>query len=448
MNETRLLAGFVSETGYADLPPEVIEAVRIYILDDLASGFAGARTPWASMVASQVQADSKGACSLFGRDWTTSAAGAALLNGVAIGGFETDHPYTAGSCHPSGAVFPAAMAAAELTRIDGREFLTAIALGYEALCRVGAAATRAVEDERGFHGPGTNAPFGGAFGAGRVLGVSTETLVNALGIAGSHGGGLLEFFREGSMTKRLHLGRGAQLGLESVLLAQRGFTGPSTVIEGERGFLNAYSPAPRPDLLLDGLGHRWLLLDVTLKSYPCHISFHAVIDAIHRFRQEHAIDPGRIESVTIRSEARMMESRFTARAPTSLMGAQYSLPWSTALALCEDATDPAIWTEAALENERVNAIAAEICLLEDAPAPPDAVAEIVIVVAGHEYVVNATGWKGAPTDPYTFDDMAEKFRRYASSLLPPKLSDEIVRRVRNLEAEREVASLIRMIRAG
>jgi 2-methylcitrate dehydratase PrpD len=448
MNETRALARFVSETRYADLPHEVIEAVRIYILDDLASGFAGARTPWAEMVASLVQADSKGACSLFGRDWTSSAAGAALLNGVAIGGFETDHPYTAGSCHPSGAVFPAAMAAAELTRIDGREFLTAIALGYEALCRVGAAATRAVEDERGFHGPGTNAPLGGAFGAGRVLGVSTATLVNALGIAGSHGGGLLEFFREGAMTKRLHLGRGAQLGLESVLLAQRGFTGPSSVIEGEHGFLNAYSPAPRPELLLDGLGDRWLLLDVTLKSYPCHISFHAVIDAIHRFRQEHAVEPAGIESVTIRSAARMIESRFAARAPTTLMGAQYSLPWSTALALCEDATDPTSWTEAALANERVNRMAAAMRLLEEAPAAPEAVAEIRIVVAGREHVVNATGWKGAPSDPYTFEDMAQKFRRYASNLLTPARSDEIVQCVRNLEAEPEVAQLIRMIRGG
>src|SRR5690606_1705517 len=148
--------------------------------------------------------------------------------------------------------------------------LAAVALGYEALCRVGAAATRAVEDERGFHGPGTNAPFGGAFGAGRALGLSADQMLHAAGIAASHGAGILEFAREGAMTKRLHIGRGSQLGLESALLAQHGFTGPTTGIEGDHGFLRVYSPSPQPERLLEDLGERWLLFDMSLKSYPCH----------------------------------------------------------------------------------------------------------------------------------------------------------------------------------
>ena len=96
-----------------------------------------------------------------------------------------------------------------------------MALGYEAVCRVGLAATRAVEDVAGFHGPGTNAPFGGAVGAGKALGLGTEMLGNALGIAGSHAGGLMEFAKEGAMTKRLHVGRGAQMGLRALCLQAR-----------------------------------------------------------------------------------------------------------------------------------------------------------------------------------------------------------------------------------
>ena len=188
-----------------------------------------------------------------------------------VGGFEVDHPFSQGNCHPSVAVFPALLAIAEQEHIDGRTFLTAMALGYEALCRIGVGATRAVEDERGFHGPGTNAAFVAAAAVGKALGFSAERLANALGIAGSHGGGLLEFFREGAMTKRMHIGRGSQMGLESALLAARGFTGPSTVLEGEHGFFHAYSPAPRPELLLKDLGERWLLHDITIKAYPCHV---------------------------------------------------------------------------------------------------------------------------------------------------------------------------------
>ena len=237
MNETTLLAEFVEETGYRDLPSHVVEATRVFVLDNLASGFVGSVTPWADMVGELArESASQGPCSLFARSWTTSPSYAALVNGTMIGSFETDHAYVQGSCHPSAAVFPAALAIAERDHLDGKSLLMSVALGYEVACRVGMAATRAVEDVAGFHGPGTNAPFGGAAGAGKALGLDVHRLVNALGIAGSHGGGLMEFAQEGAMTKRIHVGRGAQMGLESALLAARGFTGPSTVLEGDRGF--------------------------------------------------------------------------------------------------------------------------------------------------------------------------------------------------------------------
>ena len=178
-----------------------------------------------------------GPCSVFGQPWRTSPSYAALVNGTMIGGFETDHAFGPGSSHPSAGVFPAVLAMAERNHLDGETLLVSVVLGYEVTCRVGRAATRAVEDQAGFHGPGTNAAFGAAAGAGKALGLDAGQLVNALGIAGSHAGGLLEFAKEGAMTKRIHPGRGAQMGLECALLASKGFTGPSTVLEGDQGFL-------------------------------------------------------------------------------------------------------------------------------------------------------------------------------------------------------------------
>jgi len=448
MNETRTLASFVAETPYEALSDDVVELVRICILDNFASGLAGCRGSWAEIVAGMVEEYSTGTCSLFGRRATSSPSGAALYNGVAVGGFETDHAYNPGSCHPGSAVFPAVLAAAEITPLDGRGFLTATALGYEALCRVGAAATRAVEDERGFHGPGTNAPIGAAFGAGRALGFASDTLVNAVGIAGSHGGGLLEFHVDGAMTKRLHVGRGSQLGLESALLAQRGFTGPATVLEGEHGFLRVYSPSPKPELLLDGLGERWLLSDLSLKAFPCHRSFHSVVDAIHRLRATREFSVEAIESVTVVSTGQMMEERFGERAPTTLMGGQYSLPWSAALALCHDPASPASWTEAALADERVNALAAKVRLRRESPAQPGVMAEVELTLRGERHVLEATDWKGAASNPYSFDEMGEKFRRYAGDLLPTDHIEQTIERVGTLESEADVSTLVALIRAS
>jgi 2-methylcitrate dehydratase PrpD len=446
MDETRRLAEWVVNTSYDDLPTEVIEAARIYTLDNLAAGFAGAHQPWTEMVADLAFETGIGACSVFGHSATASAPAAALVNGSAVGGFEVDHPFSPGNCHPSGAVFPAVLAASEIAPLDGRGFLTAMATGYEALCRVGLAATRAVEDERGFHGPGTNAPIGAALATSKALGFDMPTTVNAIGVAASHGSGIVEFFREGAMTKRLHLGRGSQLGLESALLAQRGFTGPSTALEGEHGFLNVYSPAPRLEELLADLGAAYRLFGVTLKAYPCHISFHAVIDALVRFKQTQPIDPQSLTSLAVVGNARMMQERFAARAPTTLMGAQYSMPFSIALTLCRDTSDPAVWTAEALQDPLVTRLAASIELRHEPPSSPDAVADLVLEAAGTRHVVPATTWKGGPNNPCSFDDVAHKFERYARAHLPSSRIEEIIHRTRGLEDEADASRLVRLIR--
>ncbi len=451
VDETRTLARFVADADFGSLPPEVVEATRVYILDDLAAGCAGARTPWADMVADLVHETSTGPCTVFGRPWTTSPAGAALANGVMVGGFEVDHPYTPGNCHPSGAVFPAALAVAERERCDGRAFMTAVAAGYELLCRVGLAATRAVEDERGFHGPGTNAAFGAAASAAKLIGLPKAGILHALGIAGSHGGGLVEFFREGAMTKRLHLGRGAQLGVECALLAARGFTGPSTVLEGSHGFLHAYSPAPRPALLVENLGTHYFMLGMILKAFPCHISFHAVIAGIQDFRRANTLKPDAITRIRIASGTRMMEERFADRRPSTLMGAQYSLPWSAAFALCRDVSDPQTWLELDLDDPTVRRLAGLIELDPDvgpSGKPGEPVAEVSITVGGTTYTFTVTDWKGAPTNPYTFPEMAEKFSRYAAPLLPASTITEIVERVAGLERQPDVGVLARLLAAS
>ena len=449
MNETRLLAEFVQDTAYEDLPSAVVEAVRVYILDNLASGFVGSSTAWADMVAGMARDNHcQGPCSLFARNWTTSASYAALVNGTMIGGFETDHAFVPGSCHPSAAVFPAALAIAERDHMDGRSLLASVALGYEVVCRVGLAATRAVEDAAGFHGPGTNAPFGGAIGAGKALGLDCERLVNALGIAGSHAGGLMEFAREGAMTKRIHVGRGSQMGLESALLSARGFTGPSTVLEGDRGFLRVYSPSPRPELLVESLGQRYILMDIMVKAYACHASFHPVIDGIRRFKEGGQFDSSRLERAKVVATERMVE-RHGQREPTSVLGAQYSLPFSVAVALCRDVADPHVYNQETLMAPEVRELAKEVELAIDDQRfgkPGGPAAEVSLTAGGSTHSFPVAGWKGAPGNPYTYDEMAEKFRRYASPVLPPPTVEDVIQKVRNLEGVGDVAEVARLLR--
>src|SRR5262249_46798173 len=147
-----------------------------------------------------------------------------------------------------------------------------------------------LETVRGFHNPGTQGPFGAAAAVGKLLGLDAERLTSALGIAGSSAAGLIEFAWSGGDTKRIHLGRASQLGLESALLAREGVAGPATVIEGRFGYFNAFSTSREMKGLLDGLGTEWAIEPPSLKSYAAHVTTQAVVAAIEEFKREHPID--------------------------------------------------------------------------------------------------------------------------------------------------------------
>ncbi len=146
----------------------------------------------------------------------------------------------------------------------------------------------------------------------------------------------------------------------------------------------------------------------------------------------------------------MMEERFVDRRPTTLMGAQYSLAWSAALALCHDVSDPETWLALDLDDPAVRRLAELIELQSDVEVsgkPGEPVAEVSVTVEGRTHTFTVTDWKGAPTNPYTFPEIAEKFRRYAAPLLPPSTIAEIVERVADLERQPDVGVLARLMAA-
>lgn len=451
MNETRSLVQFALRTRFEDLPSDVVQRAKVFVLDNYACGIVGASQPGAKMVEEMLrEGGGREECTIFGRKWRANLSGAALLNGVMIGGFETDHGCAPASGHPSGTIFPAAMAIAEREHKDGKAFITASVLGYETLCRIGIAATRAVEDERGFHGPGTNGQFGAAVAAGKLLGFDEATLLNAMGIAGTHSAGLMEFVWEGAMTKRIHLGRGAQMGLESALLARKGFTGPSTVLEGKFGFFNVFSPSPRPELLLKDIGKVWLGSRLQIKPYACHGTHQSVIQGLDRHKAKHPIDPKDIRRVIVAAPHFMIHKHADA-APRSVMGAQYSMVFGVAIALTRDIANPYVYSDATVQDPAVRAIAARVETVIDPrfteSTEDNPYAEVTIETTNGRHVVPIKGFKGLPSDPFDFDDACAKLRMYAAPVMPVAQIERIIAMVRNLEQMPDVAELAQLMGA-
>ena len=215
-NETVRLAEYAAGLRYEDLPPDVVQRAKDCITDTVAVIVLGNGLPWSRIVAAYAQRVGAGGRSrILGADGPTlHAPAAALANGTLAHAFESDNLTKPGAgVHPGATLLPPGLAVAQERGSSGRALITAVVAGFEVMYRIGYA-TKHSNERRGFHAPGTTGPFGAAVAAGVLLGLDAPRMTNALGIAGSLAGGLMEFARSGTgaMVKRLHLGARAKAG--------------------------------------------------------------------------------------------------------------------------------------------------------------------------------------------------------------------------------------------
>src|SRR6476646_4469736 len=190
--------------------------------------------------------DEEGPCTAIGHARPMSAAGAAFVNGTAAHGEDFDDTFEGGPVHAGAVIVPAVLAACERHNPDGRMALIGIAVGTEVLCRLSLVVPKAVH-EAGFHPTAVFGAMGATAGVGAALGLNAKQIVDALGIAGSMAGGIIEYLAEGAWTKRLHAGWAAQSGIRAALLARQGFVGPRTVFEGVHGLFQGFAHTANGD---------------------------------------------------------------------------------------------------------------------------------------------------------------------------------------------------------
>ncbi|MBO0737330.1 MAG: MmgE/PrpD family protein [Alphaproteobacteria bacterium] len=363
--ETVRLAEYAAALRYQDLPSEVVRRAKDCIIDTVAAIICGAALPWSRIVINYARRTGPGGQSnILGVGGTAvQAPSAALANGALAHAFELDSLTRPGAgAHPGATVLPPALAVAQERGADGRALIAAWVAGNEVMIRVGRA-TGHTNEARGFHAPGTTGPFGGAVAAAHVLQLDRAAMTNALGIAGSLCGGLLEFARgDGGMVKRLHLGRASEAGVLAASLAAEGFAGPRTVLEGEFGFLKVFCTKWDEAELTRGLGEEFVASTTVLKRYPCHASAHAAVKAVRDLQAEHAFGGEEIEAITITGNERMLE-RHNILEPADAMLAQYSIPFCVALALYREARDPQSFGETALVDPQIRALCRRVRLV-------------------------------------------------------------------------------------
>jgi len=441
------LAAFATELNYSAIPSEAVQRAKDCLLDSLAAGLYGRSKPWSRIVAEFVLGlGGKGSSSVLGERQRVPAPYAAMANGTMIHGFEMDSVRQPGAgVHPGATIVPALIAVGEERHASGREILTAFVAGCEVLFRIGLALGHGVE-KRGFHAPGLTGTFGAAVAAGKILGLGAEQMTRALGIAGSFSSGLLEFSRSqgGGMVKRLHMGRAAEGGVLAAMLASSGFTGPESVLEGKFGFCSAYSDHPDLNKLTAGLGSDFETLNICIKRYPCHIYAQAPIEALMALRREHRFDPSEVDNIIVGGEEKI-KSHHSIYEPKDIMAAQYSIPYSVALALFFNLEDPKNLSEENLSNGKILELTKKVEVRVDGEIDrmhESRAARIVVRLKnGIELKREVLHFKGTPQNPLEPKELQSKFATLAAATLAPEQGAAIIEKISRLEELADTATL-------
>jgi aconitate decarboxylase len=437
---TRELARFAATARFEQIPAEVIERIKLSLIDGLGVCLQGSTLPWTRIVHDVIAEEGgKPVASVWGRGQRTSLTNAVLVNSTAGHAFEMDDIHKEAIVHPNSLAVPVAMALAEADpTIRGRDIALALSVGYEVGLRIGNAATMSLF-LNGFHPQGTSGAFVAAVTAGKLLGLDSGQMQNALGIAGSMAAGLMAA-QEGAMVKRLHAGRAAQGGLLAALLARRGFTGTSDVVEaGYGGFLSSFARTPNPARLLEGLGSDWEAGKVGFKMYPHVTSIHAALDALRSILAEEKLTFPEIGEVHVGCGHMTFVHTAWDYRPTGVTAAQMNMYYGlSVMALRKDVT-AADYREAEIANPQIMAFISRIRIEEDAElesrgaAFRHAARLRVRTVDGRTFTREVLHRRGSPENPVKRSDIERKFSSNVDGLLKARVRTSLIELCSSIE---------------
>ena len=360
--------------------------------------------------------DDDGPCTVIGHARTLTASGAALVNGTAAHGEDFDDTFEGGPVHAGAVIVPAVLAACERHHPDGRSALTGIAVGTEVLCRLSLVVPKAVH-KAGFHPTAIFGAMGAAAGVGAALGLSTQQIVDALGIAGSMAGGIIEYLAEGAWTKRMHAGWAAQSGIRAALLARQGFVGPRTVFEGVHGLFHGFAHTTEGDYdaLVGDFGTRWVTDTLAFKPYPCGTMAQPYIDCARRLAAR-GIGPEDVDAILCEvaegTVHRLWEPLADKQRPRNGYAAKFAVPYLLAAGFVHGGVGLSAFTEEAIRDERVLALAAKVKFVidPDNPYPNNYTGHIKATLRDGRVIEERQPYlRGGAQEPLTRQDVIDKF---------------------------------------
>ena len=347
---------------------------------------------------------------------------AAFANGYLAHLQDFDDTHFPTVLHPSAPVWPAILAVGQALNSSGAAVLEAGIIGLEIACRA-AMSVHPWHYDMGWHITGTAGVFGAAAGSARLLGLSENETIQALGLAGTQSAGIRETF--GTAGKPMHAGHAAASGANSALLIKKGFSGPTTIFSGRRGWWTVYSPNGHDsEKLIGRLGEDWELLKNGLKPYANGVVSHPIQDAVIRLREENQLAAEDVISIDLWVNPLVFELMNRPTPMTGLDG-KFSFQHCAAAALIDGAGTDEQFTDQRVLDEKIVNIRKLVTASINTEYDEDQAKATITTKQGRVYTVEVEHATGSPANPLSDIDLEKKYQRLTKILLGSSRSHKL-----------------------
>ena len=382
---------------------------------------------------------------------------AAFANGLSIHAHDYDDTQLVAGAdrvyglltHPTAPVLPSSLAVAECLGKSGADLLLAYHVGVEVGCKVSEAINPRHYQE-GFHSTATCGPISAASAVSNLLGLASETIAVALGIAASQSAGLRENF--GTMTKPFHAGRASESGVVAVEFAADGFTAARGILEAPRGFFQAAGGGYDEASINGKLGNPWTFDNpgISIKPHPTGSLTHPGMTEMLRIIEEHNLTPDQVLEISVGTNQNMPNALIHHK-PTTELEAKFSMEFCFAILLIERRCGLNELTDAVVNRADVQEMIAKVKFgvhpeAEAAGYNKNTTIIDIKLKDGTEISGRVDFGKGTPANPMSYDEVAEKFRECTQfANWPTDKSEAIIETVRNLEKLGNVQELTALL---
>ena len=432
---TRIVRDYIAASQDLILPDEVLVQAKHHILDTFAAMISGSTLRPGQFMRQYVCSEGGPAeAQVAGSALFASASLAALANGTAAHADETDDSHAASGTHPGCAVIAAALAMAERAASDGTAFLKAVVVGYDVGCRVGRALQPKAVSAKGHSSRSLGNVFGAAAAAASIARLDASQVGCALSYAAQQAAGIGSYIRAQDHVEKAFVlgGMPARNGVTAARLAQTGACGTADPFVGERNFLQAFSPDPRPEELVRDLGKNFEIVQTSIKQFSVGSPIQAPLEALLAIMAEHPLSAEAVERVVVRLP---VERAATVNNRDIL---DINLQHILALALVHGKITFATAHDDSLLNlSSVHDLRSRIELVGDAALRdaefPRQVDLTIITRAGPRFAKRLMTYRGTPENPASTDEVEAKARDLVAPVTGRDQSEALIRAIAKLE---------------